>query len=431
MSSTLKKHPSTGLMYVVSGEEATIVGCTTLNITHLEIPPYIADGLSQYRVTGIGETAFSYMSDLQTISLPTTLTHIDQGAFEHTGLTEVQLHDGLTSIAPYAFFNCVHLNKVVLPSTGLKQLPEQVFGGCPALSRSNVSNLNSIPAAAVHASALQGTAAPQTPEIPDNPAAAAVLKPHELLNIGVSLEDEGKYADAAVYYAQIHAVRALSETNPDLQARVAGMNATVEAEYRLALLLKLGLCPERSLTGVQFPSALELLKLVADSSNTADAMYHLGDLYAGGYGAAPDSTEALKYLKKAAAAGHERACLDLAYVYLDGTLDHASTEKALDYFRKCVELDGPYAFLAKDEITFLEEARDMYRQMQRGDAGAAYTLHLLLERRPNANSGANAMDCLLKAADLGHQGAIRKMHDVCLAAEDYAGAYKWKSRLDD
>ena len=410
MSSTLKKHPSTGLMYVVSGEEATIVGCTTLNITHLEIPSYIADGLSQYRVTGIGETAFSYMSDLQTISLPTTLTHIDQGAFEHTGLTEVQLHDGLTSIAPYAFFNCVHLNKVVLPSTGLKQLPEQVFGGCPALSRSNVSNLNNIPAAAVHASALQGTAAPQTPEIPGNPAAAAALKPQELLNIGVALEDEDKYADAAVYYAQAHAVRALSETNPDLQARVADMNATVEAEYRLALLLKLGLCPERSLTGVQFPSALELLKLVADSSNTADA---------------------LKYLKKAAAAGHERACLDLAYVYLDGTLDHASTEKALDYFRKCVELDGPYAFLAKDEITFLEEARDMYRQMQRGDAGAAYTLHLLLERRPNASSSANAMDCLLKAADLGHQSAIRKMHDVCLAAEDYAGAYKWKSRLDD
>lgn len=429
MSSTLKKHPSTGLMYIVSGEEATIVGCTALNISHLEIPPYIADGLSQYRVTGIGETAFSYMSDLQTISLPTTLTHIDQGAFEHTGLTEVQLHDGLTSIAPYAFFNCVHLNKVVLPSTGLKQLPEQVFGGCPALSRSNVSNLSSVPA--VHASALQGTAAPEKPAIPADTVAVTVLQPQELLNIGTALEDEDKYADAAVYYAQAHYLRAIAETKADLQARVADMNAIIEAEYRLGLLLKLGLCPERSLTGVQLPSALELLKLTADSSNTADAMYHLGDIYAGGYGVTPDSAEALKYLKKAAAAGHERACLDLAYVYLDGTLDHASTETALDYFRKCMELDGPYAFLAKDEIAFLEEAGDMYRQMQRGDAGAAYTLHLLLERRPNASSCANAMDCLLKAADLGHQSAIRKMHDVCLAAEDYAGAYKWKSRLDD
>lgn len=429
MLSTLKKHPSTGLMYIVSGEEATIVGCTALNISHLEIPPYIADGMSQYRVTGIGETAFSYMSDLQTISLPTTLTHIDQGAFEHTGLTEVQLHDGLTSIAPYAFFNCVHLNKVVLPSAGLKQLPEQVFGGCPALSRSNVSNLGSV--SAVHASALQGTAAPEKPDIPADPAAATVLQPQELLSVGAALEDEGKYADAAVYYAQAHYLRAIAETKADLQARVADMNAVIEAEYRLGLLLKLNLCPERSLTGVQLPSALELLKLAADSSNTADAMYHLGDLYAGGYGAAPDSAEALKYLRKAASAGHERACLDLAYVYLDGTLDHASTETALGYFRKCAELDGPYAFLAKDEITFLEEARDMYRQMQRGDAGAAYTLHLLLERRPNASSGANAMDCLLKAADLGHQSAIRKMHDVCLAAEDYAGAYKWKSRLSD
>ncbi|MBQ3486472.1 MAG: leucine-rich repeat protein [Clostridia bacterium] len=429
-NSVIKKHPSTGLMYITDGDEATIVGCTSLSVERLEIPPYIADGVAQYRVTGVGEAAFSYMSGLKTLSLPTTLTHIDQGAFEHTGLTEVTLHDGLVSLAPYAFFNCVNLSRVVLPSSGLTQLQEQVFGGCPALNRSSMTNLGSIPAGAIHATALPAAPAPVVPAVTD-PSALPRYTPQELLDIGAALEEEGKYTDAAVYYAQAHAIRAITETDPDLAARVSNLNATIEAEYRLGVLLKLNLTPPRSLSGVALPSALELLKLTADSSNTADAMYHLGDLYAGGYGVEANAAEALRYLKRAAAVGHERACLDLAYVYLDGTLDHANTDTALSYFRKCAEFGGPYAFLAREELTYLEEAREIYQQMQRGDAGAAYTLHLLLERRPNALSFATAMDCLLKAADLGHISAIGKLHDLCLAAEDYAGAYKWKSLLDD
>lgn len=340
----IRKHPDTGLMYVIEGDEAVIVGCTQLNQAHVDIPAVIFEGTAQYRVTAIGEAAFSYMSALQTISLPVTLTRIDQSAFEASGLTEIQLHNGVVTIARYAFFRCAQLRRVVLPERGLQVLPEMSLGECDALAPAGVINLNRIPDA--RKCGLPIIAEADAPGEERQVVTAA----QELLQQGVARETEERWSEAATYYMQAHGLREQVAYNPDLQARVADLNAIAEAEYRLGVLLKLGLAPAKDPDGTPRPDALTLLQTVADSANIADAMYHTGDLLAGGFGVPTDPAEALRYLRNAARLGHERACLDLAFIYLDGTLDQPSREKAVSYLRKCVELQGPHAQIAAAEL---------------------------------------------------------------------------------
>lgn len=359
----VRKSADTELFYTVDGEEATIVGACKLNASHLEIPAVITDGAARYRVTAIGEAAFSYQSALQTVALPPTLCRIEHGAFECSGLTEVQLHDGLTCLAPYAFWGCAHLSRVILPSKGLSALPEQVFGACPALQRSGVTNLNRIHLRDMQDCGLQDLTRRDKPSVtvvvngaaPDS-APIDENSPEALLLRGQQLEAEGRTADAAVFYMQAHDLRAEAAGNVDMHTRVAETNAIAEAEYRLGVLLKLSLAPERNADGSPRPTAADLLHLAADTANLADAMYHLGDLYAGGYGMSPDPAAALRYLKRAAALGHERACLDLGFVYTDGTLDQPDFATARMYLSKCAAFDGSYSAIAEEELARLERA---------------------------------------------------------------------------
>ncbi|MBQ7849400.1 MAG: leucine-rich repeat protein [Clostridia bacterium] len=348
-TSMIRRDADAGLLFTTHGSEATIVGCTAMSTTHLDIPPIVKDGSSQFQVTGIGEAAFSYMTELKTIAIPSTLTRIGHGAFEASGLTEIRLHSGVADLSPYAFFNCVHLSHVGLPNSGMIHLPREIFGGCTALQRGDVENLHFVPEEDVEESGLP--AMPHTAPgswLSSGPAADFDGSPAGLLRQGRQLESEQRPVEAAEYYVQAHRLRPAVSRNPNLEAKLAELQAITEAEYRLGVLLKLGLAPEKDMDGSTRPTAVELLRSVADTGSIADAAYHLGDLYAGGYGMQPNRADALKYLKKAANLGHERACLDLAYIYLDGTLDHASLRAAHLYFEKCAAMNGPYAVLARD-----------------------------------------------------------------------------------
>lgn len=342
----IRRHPDTGLMYTVQGDEATIVGCTKLSQSHLDIPASISGEGVSYRVTAIGEAAFSYMSALQTITLPVTLTSIGQSAFEASGLTEIRLHNGVTAVAPYAFFRCIRLHRVILPEHGLSILPEMSLGECESLDSGSVVNLNRIPDSRRCGISWRAEPAPEA-------APQTVTAALELLQSGIAQEDSECWSGAAVYYMQAHLLREQAAYNPDLPSRMADLNAIAEAEYRLGVLLKLGLAPAKEPDGSPRPHALTLLQNVADSSNLSDAMYHTGDILAGGWGTPADPAEALRYLRNAARLGHERACLDLAYVYLDGTLDLPSREKSADYLSKCVALGGPLSGIAAAELARL------------------------------------------------------------------------------
>lgn len=348
----IMKHPETGLLYVTQGNEATIVGCTQPGLTHLDVPPVvIADGV-QYLVTAVGESAFAYQGSLQTLRIPERLTSIGQGAFEGSGLTEVHLHDGLKTIAPYAFFGCVHLNSVDLPVS--VTLEDQAFGGCDALKQENIGNIAYLSEENLRRAGLP-LAAPAGPTIiyvDGKPVEqkAAKSPAEQLLEQGVAFEEAGQYADAAAAYLQAHRLRNAVSKVEDAMQQLTLMKPIATAEYRLALLLKFEMAPSRNPDGTPRPDAAELLRLLVDTSDISDAAYHLGDMYAGGYGLPVDSAAALSLLRSAAEHGHERACLDLGYIYLRGTLAQPNTPLAMRYFAKCAGMNGPYAAIAREEM---------------------------------------------------------------------------------
>lgn len=353
----LRKHPD-GLIYTVDGSEATIVGCTALNLTCLEIPAVLSDGDQQYRVTAVGESAFAYMSALQSVSFPETLRCIAHGAFEATGLTEVTLPAQIESAQPYAFFGCERLTRVQLPVNTVFTLADQVFGGCTALKRENIANCDyhsdedAARAGLPEANRVAVSAAAQgqviLPEANRSPA-------EKLLEKAAALEKENRLGEAAATYLQAHEQRKQLRAIAEVEKQFAALNAISEAEYRLAVLLKFGLVPAKNPDGTPRPTAQELLQLVVDTAGLPDAAYHLGDIYAGGYGVPADPAAAIRLLKSAADANvpHARACLDLGYIYLNGTLAAPSRQTAAHYFSKCASLESPYADIARTEADAL------------------------------------------------------------------------------
>lgn len=348
---TIHRDPETGLLCTVQEGEATIVGCTDLAAVSVEIPPVILVQGVSCRVTAIGESAFAYMSNLQRIVLPSSLRRIDHGAFEASGLTEVQLPGSLEIVAPYAFYGCSHLIRLALPASAAFTLEEHAFEGCSALHGGDVANAEFYSGDALARSGLSTPAAIRvvyvdgvsTPEEKVNPAQAR-------LNEGLAHEAGGDCTAAADAYMQAHAFRDSLGRMMDHDARMATLRAVSEAEYRLALLLKFGLAPLKNPDGTDRPSAVALLEQLTATANHSGADYHLGDIYAGGYGVTRDAACAAALLRKAANAGHERACLDLGYACLYGTLEAANRENARHFFAKCAEMDGPYAYIAQEEL---------------------------------------------------------------------------------
>lgn len=352
----IKKHPDSGLLYTLEGNEATIVGCTQADLTHLDIPPVIVEDGVQYLVTAVGESAFAYQASLQTLKIPHRLARIEHGAFEGSGLTEVQLHDGVKFIAPYAFFGCVHLSHVGLP-LGVT-LEEQSFAGCDALRQENVANIAYLGEEALRRAGLPlPSAGPTVIYVDGQPVEKHEKTPAEqLLEKGVALEESGDHNGAAAAYMQAHRLREVVSKVDDMLQQAEMMKPIATAEYRLALMLKFGLASAKNPDGTNRPTAAALLSHLADTSDIADAVYHLGDIYAGGYGVPTDPATALRLLRNAAERGHERACLDLGYIYLHGTLARPDARTAVRYFSKCAAMDGPYAEIARQEMAGYPEA---------------------------------------------------------------------------
>ena len=81
------------------------------------VPASVTYNEYTYPVTTIGASAFEGCSNLQSVTLPATLTKISTYAFYGcVKLSNVNLHEGLTSIEQGAFYNC-NLSSVTIPST--------------------------------------------------------------------------------------------------------------------------------------------------------------------------------------------------------------------------------------------------------------------------------------------------------------------------
>ena len=122
-------------------------------------------------ITSIAGYAFKNCTNLQSISMPSSLKSIGSDAFLNcTALTEVIIPEGVTSISDGAFEECSNLKKITVPSTvtyigreafkncssltsmqlpaGIKAIYESTFSGCKSLEEitipSGVASISSM-----------------------------------------------------------------------------------------------------------------------------------------------------------------------------------------------------------------------------------------------------------------------------------------------
>ena len=102
-------------------------------------------------VLGVASGAFQNRWDIETVTLPDSLQHIEDNAFSHCGnLSAVIFGSGLKTIGSRAFENCTHLRSLTLPE-GLESLGEYAFNSCESLEMVTLpSTLRELPKGAFY-----------------------------------------------------------------------------------------------------------------------------------------------------------------------------------------------------------------------------------------------------------------------------------------
>lgn len=138
------------LIYYISSQEEKTVEVTTYwyaaspikndylyNAVELHIPEEIEYQGEKYRVTSIGEYAFYNLEKLKKVSMPSSLKEIKQYAFAGSTIEEVHFPEGISQLPEGVCYGCSHLTTVTLPTT-LKKIDVQAFTFCTGLTEINL-----------------------------------------------------------------------------------------------------------------------------------------------------------------------------------------------------------------------------------------------------------------------------------------------------
>ena len=143
-----------GLDYTVNadGKTCTVTGIGTFDGAKLDIPDFIR----QYKVTAIGDNAFSECIQLTEINLPETLVTIGTRAFYGcTGITEITIPESVKNIGTQIFYKAENLQTVYYNSTygsssnnfmSVASIKKVVFGGkyIPSSALYNCANVEMV-----------------------------------------------------------------------------------------------------------------------------------------------------------------------------------------------------------------------------------------------------------------------------------------------
>ena len=98
------------------------------------IPESITFKDTEFSVSGIGEYAFNYCSNLTSVTIPNSVTSIGSCAFSDcSNLISVTIPNSVTSIGSYAFLACSNLISVIIPNS-VTSIGDCVFHRCTSLT---------------------------------------------------------------------------------------------------------------------------------------------------------------------------------------------------------------------------------------------------------------------------------------------------------
>lgn len=113
---------------ILTNVEIVAYSGTPLPYTGLKASP--AGKLPDYALTGL--------YNLKSLSLPTSLKEIGNGALSGSGITELTIPVGVTAIGDYAAMRCEMLTDVTIPSS-VNTIGTRAFAYCPKLKNVNIS----------------------------------------------------------------------------------------------------------------------------------------------------------------------------------------------------------------------------------------------------------------------------------------------------
>ncbi len=87
----------------------------------------------------IAESAFSGCSGLTSVTIPSSVTCIDQYTFQKSGITSITIPEGVTEIDENAFSECASLKTVTIPDS-VTSIGRNAFYNCKRLNEMNIGN---------------------------------------------------------------------------------------------------------------------------------------------------------------------------------------------------------------------------------------------------------------------------------------------------
>lgn len=124
-----------GIYYNVYNSQAQVTndGQSNCYSGDVVIPETATNEGTTYPVVGISDYAFHNCPNLNSVTIPNSVTTINYAAFYGCkGLTEITLPDALTSIGHHAFKNCTGITRIIIPDA-VRIIGPEAFSGCTGL----------------------------------------------------------------------------------------------------------------------------------------------------------------------------------------------------------------------------------------------------------------------------------------------------------
>lgn len=121
--------------YNTGGTTATVIQDESYReLTEVTIPAMVGIGGKTYRVTAVGNHAFSNCSNLSSLTLPKGLEDIGKSAFSSSGISEIVLPSSLKKLGDNVFCYCSLIKTLVIPE-GVETIGKYAFANMNNLTK--------------------------------------------------------------------------------------------------------------------------------------------------------------------------------------------------------------------------------------------------------------------------------------------------------